>query len=142
MKRNGVINKYLSTQLAGLGHTDIFMLCDAGFPIPRDGVRIDLALSFNVPTMKQCLKAILDEIVVEEITIAEEMEKLNKEGMDYLLSTFMNQKKNVISQERLVEYSKNVKFYVRCGELAPYSNIILKAGSGVEMFKEEYIVNI
>lgn len=142
MKRNGVINKFLSEQLAGLGHQDIFMLCDAGFPIPNDGIRIDLALSFNIPSMKQCLKAILDEIVVEEITIAEEMEELNKEGMDYIMKTFTSQKKNIVSQNKLVEFSKKVKFYVRCGELAPYSNIIFSAASGVGQFKENYIIDL
>lgn len=77
MKKRGVINQQLSNALAGLGHGDYFLLCDAGFPIPKDVERVDMALTFGIPSMNQCLKAILDEIVVQKITIAEEMKGLN-----------------------------------------------------------------
>ena len=82
------IARVIAAALAGLGHGDYFLLCDAGFPIPEHVERIDLALSFNVPTMKQCLKAILDEIVVQKVTIAEEVAGLNAEGDAYICSIF------------------------------------------------------
>ena len=41
MKKRGVINQQLSNALAGLGHGDYFLLCDAGFPIPKDVERVD-----------------------------------------------------------------------------------------------------
>lgn len=142
MKKGGVINQMLSSELAGLGHGDSFLICDAGFPIPRDAVRIDLALSFNIPSLKQCLEAVLREIVVQKVTIAEEMGPNNKDGEEYLRGLFKNQEFVCVPQAELVKLSKNVKFIVRTGELAPYSNVMLEAASGVEKYKKDFIIDL
>ncbi len=142
MKRQGVINQPLSNELAGLGHGDRFLLCDAGFPIPKDMKRIDLALSFNIPNMQQCLKAILDEIVVQKVTIASEMKGLNQEGYTFLKNTFQEQDFEEISQTELVKVAEQAKFIVRSGELGCYSNILLEAASGVKQFKEHLVINL
>lgn len=142
MKRHGVINQPLSNALAGLGHGDYFLLCDAGFPVPKEMERIDLALSFDIPTMKQCLKAILDEIIVQKVTIAEEMKVWNKEGYDFVKNTFQKQDWREIPQEEVVRLARNAKFIVRSGETGCYSNILLEAASGVEQFKKDYIINL
>lgn len=142
MKRQGVINQPLSNELAGLGHGDTFLLCDAGFPVPEDVKRIDLALSFGVPSMKQCLKAILDEIVVQKAVIAEEMKSVNEEGSNFIKGVFKNQEFVEVPQEELVRLAYEAKFIVRCGELGCYSNILLEAASGVEAFKKELIIDL
>lgn len=141
MKRRGVINQPLSGALAGLGHGDSFLLCDAGFPIPKGAERIDLALSFGVPDMKQCLKAILEEMVIQKVVIAEEMKGMNEEGYAFVKNTFQKQELNEISQEELVRLAQNVKFVVRSGELGCYSNLLMEAASGVEQFKKELIID-
>lgn len=142
MKRQGVINQPLSQALAGLGHGDTFLLCDAGFPIPKGMERIDLALSFGIPGMKDCLKAILDEIVVQKVTFAEEMQEWNEQGREFLRNTFRNQEKQEVPQEELVRLAKEAKFIVRSGEIGCYSNVLLEAASGVEEFKKELIIDI
>ena len=124
MKRQGVINQPLSNALAGLGHGDTFLLCDAGFPIPRDADRVDVSLSLGVPTMKQCLKAILSEVNVQKVVIASEMEEWNKEGREFLVGLFQKQELSEVPQEELVKLSKNAKFIVRSGELGCYSNVL------------------
>lgn len=141
MKRGGVINSQLCGALAGLGHTDAFMVCDAGFPIPLGARCIDLALSFEIPGMRQCLKAILEEVTVQEIVMAKEMESCNQEGSDWLKAVFEMQKKIVVPQQELVARAGKVKFFVRIGEVAPYSNVILYAASGVEEYKKEFIID-
>lgn len=140
MKKRGVLNQQLSNALAGLGHGDYFLLCDAGFPIPNDIERVDLALTFGIPNMNQCLKAILDEIVVQKVTIAEEMKELNDEGYQYVKRVFEKQEFSEIPQEEVVKLTRKAKFIVRSGELRCYSNILLEAASGVDMFKEKYII--
>lgn len=142
MKRQGVINQPLSNALAGLGHGDYFLLCDAGFPIPTHVERIDLALAFNIPSMKQCLKAILDEIVVQKVVIAEEMIALNPEGDAYVCGVFANQEIVKVPQSGLVALAQNAKFIVRSGELGCYSNIIMEAASGVDQFKQDLIIDL
>lgn len=142
MKRRGVINQPLSSELAGLGHGDTFLLCDAGFPIPKDMKRIDLALSFQIPSMQQCLKAILDEVVFQKVTIASEMKGLNQEGYTFLKNTFQKQEFEEVSQIELVELAKQAKFIVRSGELGCYSNVLLEAASGVKQFKEHLVIDL
>ena len=103
MKKRGVINQQLSNALAGLGHGDYFLLCDAGFPIPKEVERVDLALTFGIPNMDQCLKAILDEIVVQKVTIAKEMKDLNDEGYQFLKRVF-RWRKSVLPQSHSHTY--------------------------------------
>lgn len=142
MKRRGVINQPLSEALAGLGHGDTFLVCDAGFPVPRDAKRIDLALTFQVPTMKQCLKAILDEIVVQKAVIAEEMKGLNETGYSFVKETFQKQEFLEVPQKDLVSLAEKAKFIVRTGEMGCYSSILLEAASGVEQFKKDLIIDL
>lgn len=142
MKRHGVINQPLSNELAGIGHGDTFLLCDAGFPIPKDIKRIDLALSFNVPSMQQCLKAILDEVVIQKVTIASEMKGLNAEGYAFLQETFQKQEFKEVPQTELLELAQKAKFIVRSGELGCYSNILLEGASGVMQFKKDLIIDL
>ena len=142
MKRRGVINQPLSQALAGLGHGDCFLLCDAGFPIPKDVERIDLALSFNVPSMQQCLKAILDEIVVQKVIYAAEMPELNADGAAFVRQTFQNQEVVQVPQSELVELAQKAKFIVCSGELGCYSNILMEAASGVEQFKRSLVIDL
>lgn len=142
MKRCGVINQPLSSELAGLGHGDTFLLCDAGFPIPKDVKRIDLALTFHIPSMQQCLKAILDEIVIQKVTIASEMKGLNEEGYAFLKNTFQKQEFEEICQAELVELAAKAKFIVRSGELGCYSNVLLEAASGVNQFKDHLVIDL
>lgn len=49
MKRSKLINNELSYAIASMGHGDLMIVCDAGFPIPSSVWRIDLALIPDVP---------------------------------------------------------------------------------------------
>lgn len=142
MKRHGVINQPLSNALAGIGHGDSFLLCDAGFPIPEDAKRIDLALSFHIPSMRQCLKAILDEVVIQKVTIAGEMKGLNEEGYTFLKNTFQKQEFEEVPQTELLKLAQKAKFIVRSGELGCYSNVLLEGASGVMQFKKDLIIDL
>ena len=142
LKKRGVLNQPLSSALAGLGHGDSFLLCDAGFPIPKDAERVDLALSFGIPDMKQCLSAILDEVIIQKIVIAEEMKKMNCSGYQLVETVFKEQEKEIIKQNEFLEKAKKVKFIVRCGETGYYSIIILQAASGVEELKRNLDLKI
>ena len=53
MKKRGILNAQLSYLLAALGHKDLFMIGDAGMPIPEGVEVVDLVLTAVVPTFKQ-----------------------------------------------------------------------------------------
>lgn len=69
MKKRGILNAQLMSELTKLRHTDKMVICDAGFPIPKDATVVDVSLIAGVPTLPQVLKAVLNEIIVEEYAI-------------------------------------------------------------------------
>ena len=89
MKKSGILNAQLIGHIAALGHMDLFMIGDAGMPIPKGVPIVDLVLCGGVPTFKQVMDAVLDETVVEAYTIANEIEAKNPELLAYIqLSIF------------------------------------------------------
>ena len=43
--------------IASMGHGDLMIVCDAGFPIPSSAWRIDLAIVPDVPDLETVLDA-------------------------------------------------------------------------------------
>ena len=134
MKKRGILHCELSEALAGLGHAQTFLISDVGFPISSDIPRIDLALVKGILPFEDCLRAILQEVMVEEITIAKPMESYNAELYRYIMGLFVNQKKNLVDQPAFFEQAKQVKFVVRTGDARPYTNMILSTASGADEF--------
>jgi len=142
MKCKGIIHPDLMEALTSLGHTDSFMLCDAGFPIPVGARRIDLALTPGVPSFRTCLNAILQEVIVEAFSVAEEMKTYNPETFRYLTVLLPRQKRTIDPQNTFLEHAQGrARFFVRSGELKPYSNILLTAASGVERFHKDFMID-
>lgn len=128
MKKKGIIHGQLAGALAALGHKDRFLLCDAGMPIPSGIPIIDLAVVGGVPTFRQVFDAIMDEIVVEQYTLAEEIKKTNPEILGHLRDTLKGAEEDFIPHVDLKKESAHVKFAVRTGEFSYYPNVILQAG--------------
>src|SRR5215210_5289263 len=86
MKRGGILNAQLAGALARLGHTDALVVCDVGLPIPPGPEVVDLAFRFGVPSFETVLSGILEELVVEGATAAEETEAHNPRSYELLRS--------------------------------------------------------
>lgn len=128
MKKSGVLNAQLAGYIAALGHKDLFMVGDAGMPIPKGVPVVDLAVCGGVPAFRQVLDAILSETVVEHYTLAEEITEKNPELLAYIQGKLPEATCDKIPHIRLKEMSANVKFAVRTGEFTPFPNIICRAG--------------
>ncbi|WP_314868476.1 D-ribose pyranase [Aggregatibacter kilianii] len=136
MKKTAILNAGLSHCIATLGHTDGLTLCDAGLPIPHDIERIDLALTPNIPTFLDCLNAILSEMFVERVLLAQEIKLKNPQILTALLArlTELEQQQGnqisveYVSHEAFKQATKHSKAIVRSGECSPYANIILYSG--------------
>ena len=57
MIRSGILNAELNHAIASMGHGDLMIVCDAGFPIPSAAWRIDLAVVPDVPDLETVLLA-------------------------------------------------------------------------------------
>ena len=140
MKKKGILNRQLAGLVAGLGHTDCVMICDAGFPIPKGIEYVDLAMCEGIPSFVDCLNLLLSEAVFDEITIAQEMLEHNPETFGYILGMFKAHQRNVIPQTEFLPMAENAKFIIRTGEFKPYSNIYLYSASGVEKFNRDFVI--
>ena len=131
MKKTGIINADISRVLSYMGHTDKIAVGDCGLPIPEETERIDLALRLGTPRFMEVLEAVLDDMVIEKVVLAEEI----KENNPALLAEIQNLLKErelqvpveFISHAQLKEETKSCKAVIRSGENTPYANIILQS---------------
>ena len=79
MKKGKLLHSALSHEIAKLGHTQTLVLGDAGLPIPPETRRIDLAVTQGVPALLSVLDAVLSELAVQKITLAEEIKTASPE---------------------------------------------------------------
>ncbi|MDD7078481.1 MAG: D-ribose pyranase [Lachnospiraceae bacterium] len=131
MKKTGIINADISRVLSYMGHTDKIAVGDCGLPIPEETERVDLALRLGTPRFMEVLEAVLDDMVIEKVVLAEEI----KENNPALLAEIQNLLKErelqvpveFISHAQLKEETKSCRAVIRSGENTPYANIILQS---------------
>ena len=128
MKRNGILNVQLMQYITGLGHTDTFLIGDAGMPVPKGVPIVDLVLTGGIPTFEQVLKAVLAETKIEFYTIAEDTKTVNPRVYALLADELPGVQREEIPHVELKEMTQNCKFAIRTGEFTPYSNVVLRAG--------------
>ncbi|WP_439259229.1 D-ribose pyranase [Lonepinella sp. BR2930] len=136
MKKTTLLNASLSHSIATLGHTDSLTICDAGLPIPKTVERIDLALTAGVPSFLQTVDAVIAEMFVERVVLAEEIKYKNPDIYTALLSRLQQLEQQqgnqihiqYVAHEIFKELTHNNKAIVRTGECSPYANVILYSG--------------
>ena len=77
MKRDRLLNQEIISEVAALGHTEYFCIADCGLPIPKGVKVIDISITAGKPTFLDVLDAVREELVVESIILASEMEDKN-----------------------------------------------------------------
>src|SRR5690554_5142649 len=125
MKKCGILNKQLSWVIAGLGRSDMVVICDAGLPIPDECERIDLALIKGVPTFFTVLEALMKEIIVEKAILATECREKSSAFHSEALKTINPLTPEYMPHEEFKKMCKNAKAIIRTGEFTPYANIAL-----------------
>ena len=136
MKKGTVLNSEISSVISRLGHTDTLVVCDAGLPIPRSTVRIDMALTQGVPTVMQVLGVVTQEMQVEAAILAAEIQQHNPQLHEALLKHIEQLQQHqgntidvrYVSHEQFKQQTADSQAVIRSGECSPYANIILCAG--------------
>ena len=133
MKRNeqAILNAELSEAIARMGHTDILLVTDAGFPIPDDVQRIDLALTRGVPTLEETLSLIHEELIPERIHYADDVPEMNPDFDDFLQSLYADSGAEIepIPHEDVIAYGEQAKAIVRTGDFVPWGNVVIQCGT-------------
>ncbi|WP_421902621.1 D-ribose pyranase [Maridesulfovibrio sp.] len=136
MKRTGLLNSELSYIISKLGHFDALTVCDAGLPVPEGVQRIDLAVSEGIPSFIDVVKAVLMEMELESVELAEEFKDVSPARHDELISV-LEMESAQRGKDIPVDYVRHVNFklntkksvaIVRTGEFTPYANMTFKAG--------------
>lgn len=128
MKKTGLLNSQISEVISRMGHTDGLAIGDCGLPIPKETERIDLALTKNIPTFIDTLKAVMLELEVQEVKLAEETKIQSPALYNEIVELLGDVKVSFISHEELKLELKECKAVIRTGEQTPYANIILQSG--------------
>ncbi len=141
MKKSGILNARLMEEITALGHFDTFVICDMGFPIPRDAVKIDLTLIKGIPTFMQTLNAVLNEVIVQKVFLIQRIKEANKELDVKICGLLTRQEIEYLNFEDFRTACKDAKFFVRTAEHLPCSNILMVTASGVQERVEQYDIN-
>jgi len=128
MKKTKLIQSDLSYVIATLGHMDTLVIADAGLPIPSETLRIDLALTQGVPGAIQTLDVILDEMQVEKVILAEEVQDRNPKFLAAVQTLLPNVPVEFVTHSQLKVRTADARAVVRTGEFSPYANLILVSG--------------
>ncbi len=128
MKKNGILNSDISRVLSYMGHTDKICIGDCGLPIPEETERIDLAVTFGIPSFIEVLKNVVLDMKIEKIYLAEEIKDNNPEILNAIISMIPNVAVEFINHEDFKHMTRECKAVVRTGENSPYANIILQSG--------------
>lgn len=128
MKKTPLLNIALSEVIASLGHGDLLVIGDAGLPIPPETLRIDLALTANIPSFIDTVRTVLTEMQVEKVLVACETGQISPQVLTELKQLLPDTPFEEISHAELKERCAQARAVVRTGEFTPYANVILVAG--------------
>lgn len=123
MRKHGILNAQLAGLLARLGHTDTVVVADCGLPVPAGVPVVDLALVFGVPRFDDVFTALLAELEVESVTVADQAPQMVHDLIPEEVEMIAE-----IDHEDLKEMVAGAAFVVRTGETTPYANAILHCG--------------
>lgn len=133
MKRDadGILNAELSHAIASMGHTDVLMVVDAGFPIPADAWRIDLALTRGVPELRTVLETVHDDLVPERVLYADDVPEMNPDLDAFLRDLYAGSgaELETAAHEEILGYGEQAKAIVRSGDFVPWGNVVIQCGT-------------
>ena len=128
MKRGGILHPDLSHLLASTGHTDYFTVCDRGFPVPEGPPRIDLALTDDLPTVLDVLRAVHAEFIIDRVVVAEEMGAFSPQRLAEMRELLGDVPIEAVPHLELKRLSGEGKATVRSGDTCAYGNILIVSG--------------
>jgi simple sugar transport system permease protein/D-ribose pyranase len=132
MKRGTILNAELNHAIGAMGHGDLMIVCDAGFPIPHSAWRVDLALKADVPDLATVLGCIAEDFVAEKASYADTLPQHNPVLLDTVRRLFPEADHTMIPHETILgEMASRAKVIVRTGAFDPWGNICLFSGVDV-----------
>lgn len=128
MRKNGVVvNPELIEAICRMGHGDEMLIADAGLPMPEGVQVLDLSLTRGIPGVMDVLNAVLEELVVEQITLAEEIKGRSPDLLQKIVARTGSMKPVFVPHEELKDRADGALIIVRTAEMTHYANILVMA---------------
>ena len=128
MKKGGIYHPAINHLLSSAGHTDYFTICDRGFPVPLGPERIDLALTDDIPTVLDVIRAVLPEFHVDRVLIAGEATTASSGRVAELRALLDPIPLVSIDHLELKRLARDGRATIRTADTVPYANIIIVSG--------------
>lgn len=132
MKPDKILHPELAGALARLGHTDIVLVTDAGFPIPPQAHRIDLGFWPGTVDVLEILRVLRQEMFAEEVHFAREVRDCHPRLYHDLQSIYTGSgaEFKATSHEALChDIAHRAKVIIRSGSFDPWANFALVAST-------------
>ena len=123
-----ILNPRLASMIVGLGHRDRIVVSDAGLPLPTTVPVLDLSVVPGLPSLKDVLTAVLDELKVEAAYVAEEFGPESPEVYRPVAALLDGVEIRSVPHAELEQILPTAKLIVRTGECSHYANVVLVAG--------------
>lgn len=128
MKKDRILNTGLMSLISSLGHTQTLVIGDAGLPVPKGVPCIDLSVVRGIPSFRDLLAAVAEELVVESAVYAEEADGKNPEIVSFMRETLPEVPLTAVPHEKFKKMTEDSMGIIRTGECSAYANIILVGG--------------
>ncbi|MBN1919082.1 MAG: D-ribose pyranase [Verrucomicrobia bacterium] len=122
-----LLNSMLAGALREIGHTQMLLLADKGFPVPPGVETIDLALTDNVPTILDVIRAITADFDFDRVLITDEMRELSPERPNEL-EALTKKPFETFPHVAFKHLAAHARLAIRTGDATPYANCILVCG--------------
>mgnify|MGYP002519121437 CR=1 FL=1 len=132
MQPNRILNAKLAGSLATLGHTDVVLVTDAGFPIPKDANVVDLGLTAGTVDAMEILRTLRQHMFVEEVRFAPEVKTEYPSLYKQVQEIYTGSGASFIPapHEELIEkWAPKAKVIIRSGSLTAWANFALVAST-------------
>jgi D-ribose pyranase len=137
MKRGVILNQDVNDVIAGMGHGDKLIVCDAGFPIPLEVRRVDLAISRDFPDLVPFLRILNEDFIVEKVIFGEEVRDYNRPLYTELIDLYRGVEIELVPHEKIITDLKHeAKAIIRTGAFNPWGNIVLVSSPDVPKWFE------
>lgn len=138
MKKGRILNRDLNNAISMMGHGDIIVIGDAGFPVPKDAICVDLAIEQDFPSIVQLLDILISDFIYEKVEVAEEQEKHNPLLFEKISTMCDRCSVDTVPHEDFIErIPKMAKVIVRSGSFEPWGNVALTSGVDAPVWFEK-----
>lgn len=128
MKCDRLLNREIIAEVAALGHTEYLCIADCGLPIPKDVKVIDISIIAGKPSFLEVLDAVMQELVIESIILAQEIDEKNQALSSKMNERFANKPIRKVPHQEFKLLTQNAKCIIRTGENSSFANTILVGG--------------